>query len=210
MSADQFAAIQHEIRGCTRCVEAGLIPDAHPILFGSPHARMLILGQAPGPTAAERPLPYSGASGKTLQSWLARAGFDNGALHDPKRFYLTSTTKCFPGRSATGKGDRAPSRIEIDFCREHLDVELSWVQPELILPLGKLAIGTMLSSTRRSPLASIVGEIYPAEYAAAGEARVLPLPHPSGVSRWHNAPANQERLALALTKLAALRQAHGW
>lgn len=206
MNASPFTAIQHEIRQCRRCVEAGFISASHPILFGTPAARVMILGQAPGPTAAERPLPYSGASGKTLQNWLQRAGFDPGALHDPTRFYLTSTTKCFPGRSESGKGDRAPSRKEIELCRGHLDTELKWVQPELILPLGRLAIGTMLSSVRRLSLAKIVGSVYAAEYPAASGAQVLPLPHPSGVSRWHNEPSNQAKLAEALAWLDQFRR----
>ena len=206
MRVSDFSEIQREIRRCTRCVDAGFIHDAHPILHGSPAARSMILGQAPGPTAAERPLPYSGASGKTLQAWLTRAGFDAGALYDAERFYLTSTTKCFPGRSPSGKGDRAPSRGEVELCRSHLDLELEWVRPELILPLGRLAIGTMLSSFRRAALASIVGNAYPAEYPAAGSALVLPLPHPSGVSHWHNDPANQTRLDHALEWLDRTRR----
>ncbi|MEZ4520224.1 MAG: uracil-DNA glycosylase family protein [Thermomicrobiales bacterium] len=210
MTSRPFAEIQHSIRGCRRCVEQSLIPDAHPILFGTPSARVMILGQAPGPTASERPLPYSGASGRTLQNWLARAGFDEGALHNPDRFYLTSITKCFPGRSTSGKGDRAPSRKEIALCSTHLDTELRWVQPELILSLGRLSIGTMISSARNQPLAKIIGRAYPAEYDAAGGAMVLPLPHPSGVSRWHNDQDNQARLGEALDWLASERQVRDW
>src|SRR5690606_4243699 len=75
--------LQAQIRACTRCVEAGYIPQAAPILRGNATARVMVIGQAPGPTAAERPWPYSGSSGKTLQMWLARAGFEDGALHDP-------------------------------------------------------------------------------------------------------------------------------
>ncbi|CAN5690999.1 uracil-DNA glycosylase family protein [soil metagenome] len=210
MSQSTFSLIQQEIRQCTRCVDRGHIQEAHPILFGSPSARVMILGQAPGPTANQRPLPYSGATGRTLQNWLGRAGFEERALHDSGRFYLTSITKCFPGRSRSGKGDRAPSRMEIELCSEHLDLELRWIQPEIILALGKLSIGTMLPSLRNRPLASIVGNAYAAEYEAAGAARILPLPHPSGVSRWHNDPANQERLSLALERLSREKIRQGW
>lgn len=202
MSGAQLATLQAEIRRCTRCVEAGYIPAAQPVLFGTARARVMVIGQAPGPTAAERPLPFSGATGKSLQGWLQRAGFESGALHDPERFYLTSLTKCFPGRSTSGKGDRAPGRAEIELCGSHLDLELRAVRPELILALGRLAIGTMVASIRGQPLAMIVGDAYPAEYPAAGDATILPLPHPSGVSRWHNDPANQRRLELAIGRLA--------
>jgi uracil-DNA glycosylase family 4 len=210
MSMFGFEQVQRRIRNCRLCADEGFIPSAYPILFGSTSARVMIVGQAPGPTAAERPLPYSGASGRTLQEWLRRAGFDGGALHDPERFYLTSTTKCFPGRSMSGKGDRAPSRREIALCSRHLDTELEWVQPELILALGRLSIGTMLPSVRREPLVTIIGNAYPAEYRAAGGAEVLPLPHPSGVSRWLNEPPNQARLGMALEWLNAAREQRSW
>jgi uracil-DNA glycosylase len=210
MSAAQLPNLQDEIRQCRRCVERGFIPEARPVLFGTERAKIMVIGQAPGPTAAERPLPFSGASGKTLQGWLSQAGFEAGALHDPERFYLTSLTKCFPGRSPSGKGDRAPGRAEIELCSSHLDAELCVVRPELVLALGRIAIGTMVASSRGQPLAMIVGGACAAEYPAAAGAQVLPLPHPSGVSRWHNAPANRRRLSAALSWLAREKRRRDW
>jgi uracil-DNA glycosylase len=202
--------LQAEIRACARCVEAGYIAEAHPILFGSERARIMVLGQAPGPTARERPYPYSGASGRTLRGWLAEAGFPEESLYDPERFYLTSLTKCFPGRSTSGKGDRVPSRNEIALCSAHLDRELAAVRPELILCLGRISIGTIVGSLRALPLAKIIGDAVPAEYPAAAGALVLPLPHPSGVSRWPNEPANREKLANALRWLGEARICRDW
>ncbi|CAN5174322.1 uracil-DNA glycosylase family protein [soil metagenome] len=170
----------------------------------------MVVGQAPGPTAVERPWPYSGASGKTLNAWLSLAGFDGDALHDPDRFYLTSLTKCFPGKASQGAGDRVPSRNEIELCAVHLNTELCLVQPELILALGRLSINRMLPSTRKLSLYNLVGTARPAEYPAAGNALILPLPHPSGVSRWLNLSENRERLLKALGWLREERQRRGW
>lgn len=205
-----FSQLQEQIRVCTLCVDAGFIDCAYPILRGNSTARIMVIGQAPGPTAAERPWPYSGASGKTLRSWLARAGFDPDDLYNPDRFYLTSLTKCFPGKAVQGAGDRVPSRREIELCAPHLDAELQVVQPELILSLGRLSINRMLPSTRKLTLYDVVGVPRPVEYAPAGTATVLALPHPSGVSRWLNAPVNRERLYLALDWLSQARSAHAW
>lgn len=170
----------------------------------------MVVGQAPGPTAAERPLPYSGASGRTLRTWLSSAGFGDVVLYDPERFYLTSVTKCFPGRSQSGNGDRAPSRHEIEHCSGHLAAELELVQPELILALGRLSIGTFLPSLKKRKLADVIGHAYDIEAAYDGAALVLPLPHPSGVSRWHNAPENRDRLSEALFWLREARARRGW
>jgi uracil-DNA glycosylase family 4 len=192
-------AVQQEIAACTLCVAAGFIPHAHPIFHGHAGQRLMVVGQAPGPTAAERPLPYSGASGKALQGWLARAGFTDGALH--RDFYLTSITKCFPGPARHGgKGDRPPSAAEIARCAPHLDREIALVRPEIVLALGRLATERLDPTARRLPLAELVGTLRPAE--RAGHAFfVLPLPHPSGVSRWLNDPVNRARLDLALKTL---------
>lgn len=202
--------MQSEIRRCTRCVEAGFIAEAAPILRGNAAARIMVIGQAPGPTAAERPWPYSGASGRTLNTWLERAGFEEGALHDPDRFYLTSLTKCFPGRAASGAGDRAPRRAEIELCASHLNIELAMVKPELILSLGRLSITRLLPETRKLSLFEIVGTPRTTGYEPAGQAIVLGLPHPSGVSRWLNDTANRARLYMALDWLARERDARGW
>ncbi len=208
---DHLRKQQALIRSCTRCVEAGFIDQAGPILAGNAAARYMVIGQAPGPTAVERPLPYSGATGVKLQAWMKEAGFDAGDFHDPDVFYLTSLTKCFPGKATSGSGDRPPGRQEIALCSDHLDTELKLVQPEVILPLGRLSISRLLPSMRRQPLSDIIGHSYPAELPAAGTAMVLPLPHPSGVSRWLNDSDHQQLLADALNRLSKLRQelAHG-
>ncbi len=196
-----LALLQQEIAACTRCVDAGHIPRAHPIFHGHAGQRWMIVGQAPGPTAAERPLPFSGASGKVLQGWLQRAGFEEGALH--REFYLTSITKCFPGRARKGgEGDRPPSAAEIALCAGHLDREMALVQPAIVLALGRLAISTLDPATRRLPLAVLVGTLRSAE-RAGHHFLLLPLPHPSGVSRWLNDPAHQARLTEALALLAS-------
>lgn len=207
-----LAREQCAIRACRRCVEAGFIPVAVPVLRGNAAARIMVVGQAPGMAGAESPLPYSGATGRTLRGWLAQAAFPDDAFHDPDRFYLTSLTKCFPGKARQGAGDRAPSRREIALCSSHLDAELRLVRPELILALGRLSIEALLPSCRGLALAEMVGPARPAERPAAADvgALVLALPHPSGVSRWHNDPANRARVTLALAWLAEERVRRGW
>lgn len=201
---------QRRINRCRRCIDAGYISQARPVFHGTQRASLMVIGQAPATPVDERPLPFSGQSGRTLQRWLERAGFEESALHDPDRFYLTSVTKCFPGRSSSGNGDRAPSKTEVDLCRDHLDGELRLVQPEIILALGRLSICTFLPSVRRQRLDEIIGVPRPNEYPPAGEAIVLALPHPSGVSRWLNQSANRVLVDRAMDWLGAERVRRGW
>jgi uracil-DNA glycosylase len=188
--------LQQEISACTRCVEAGFIPVANPIFQGHAGQRLMVVGQAPGPRAGTLGEPYRGATGKALQAWLTRAGFAKGALH--RDFYLTSLTKCFPGPARHGgQGDRPPSVTEIRFCSGHLDREIALVQPEIVLALGRISAERLDPTVRGQTLANVVGTLRPAE-RAGHEFVVLPLPHPSGVSRWLNQPEHRARLDLAL------------
>lgn len=135
-----------------------------------------------------------------LRGWLAMAGFP------PERFldtwYLTSLTKCFPGRATHGKGDRAPSAGEIRLCSDHLAAEIALVQPEIIVTLGKLAAARMIPEARQQTLANIVGAVFKVDLGY-GEVTIVPLPHPSGVSRWLNDPANRALTERGLAHLAS-------
>jgi uracil-DNA glycosylase family 4 len=196
--------VQAEIRACRLCVDAGFIPEANPVFRGRAGQRMMIIGQAPGERGHLNSVPYAGASGKTLRSWLALAGFAEDALYE--RFYLTSMTKCFPGPSATGKGDRAPSGAEIRLCRAHLDREIALVQPEIVLALGRISASSFVGNL---PLDQLVGTLREGERAGQ-RFMVLPLPHPSGVSHWLNAPANKAKLHEAMRLLGELRIQCDW
>jgi uracil-DNA glycosylase family 4 len=207
MGTSEQAALERlheEIATCDWCVRAGFIPRAHPIFRGRAGMRLMVVGQAPGALAYERPAPYMGATGRTLGRWLKEAGFSPGSLH--ACCYLTSLTKCFPGPSRHGKGDRAPSAAEIALCREHLDREIALVRPRVVLTLGRLAASALVPRTRGAlaRLAELVGSVWEAE-RAGHRFLVVPLPHPSGVSRWLNDGENRERVGLALARLGELR-----
>ena len=53
---------------------------------------------------------------------------------------MTAVTKCFPGKSASGRGDRVPSKEEQALCRPFLEQEVLLVAPRVIIPVGGLAI----------------------------------------------------------------------
>lgn len=198
-----MAALQREVGACRRCVASGHLAEAHPVHRGkgAARARLMVVGQAPGATGHLLPKPFMGAAGRTLATWLTAAGFPPGAQHDSDRFFLTSVTKCFPGSAPGGKGDRMPSAAEVGLCRGYLDRELALVRPVVVVALGRLAATELVGS---APLAELVGQTRQVERAGV-TFTVVTLSHPSGVSRWLNAPENRARHGAALDLLSDLR-----
>ncbi len=188
---------------CTRCVAAGYLAEANPVFHGYASQRVMIVGQAPGSRAHVTGIPWSGRSGEILRGWLEGAGFPAEKWRET--WYLTSLTKCFPGKATQGKGDRAPSRAEIALCNDHLEMEMALVRPEIIVTLGKMAASRIIPGANRRALADLVGTVADVELAH-GMTIVIPLPHPSGVSRWLNDPANRARVDDGLALLANARE----
>jgi uracil-DNA glycosylase len=119
---------------------------------------------------------------------LAPVGIDETWFRSTQ--YMTSVTKCYPGRSRSGSGDRAPSKVEQSLCRPYLEQELALVNPQVILPVGKLAIGLFYDSG--FSLEKVIGT----EKQVDGR-WIIPLPHPSGASRWHQSAENRLRIEQA-------------
>jgi uracil-DNA glycosylase len=75
-------------------------------------------------------------------------------------------------------------------CAPWLEAELALVRPRVVLLVGTLAIERFWGKV---PLSEVVGKS-----RVDGDRVLIPLPHPSGASRWLNDPENRERLARAL------------
>ena len=196
-----LARLHREILACTRCVVAGYLPRAAPVLSGFADNRMMLIGQAPGAVEAVRRLPFQGRSRNILMGWLLRAGFSSEE-QVRRQVYMTSITKCFPGKG-DGGGDRRPSRAEVDLCRSHLDRQLALIKPELLILVGGLAHERFLP---HRPLDALVGRLFDlAGREVSGRSGasplLVPLPHPSGASRWLNATENRLLLERALRRL---------
>ena len=189
--AAKLKRLHARIRACTLCVEAGYLAQAAPVVDGDITDRVMIVGQAPGIVELVTRMPFSGRAGAELRRWLARAGIAEDDLP-----YRTAITKCFPGKAVSGTGDRRPSPAEIALCAPWLEAELALVRPEIIVLLGTLAIDRLWG---KAALADVVGRSKRGR--ALGGALLIPLPHPSGASRWLNDPANRARLGRGLRLL---------
>lgn len=191
----ELITLQQNIRVCRRCQQQGYIPIAHPIVSGHATNRIMVIGQAPGHLSIAQDRPFSGPGGRILQTWLEMAGFPAGYLHN--HTYLSSLTRCDPGKNPRGSGDRKPSPAEMALCRPFLEAELHIVQPKVVLLVGTMAIEAFFN---KGTLEKIIGT-----YQEQNGIFFLPLPHPSGVSRWLNHPEHKKLHQKALQILSNWR-----
>ena len=170
---------------CRACAEAGFQIESLPVFEGRPGQRAYLFGQAPGIVEGEERRPWRGRAGQTLRRWLE---LDESAFYGV--FYCASVTRCYPGRPASGRGDRTPTPVEQSLCSTWWQEELRLLRPQLIVTVGGLAARWLLGQRNLE----CIGSHFELEGAVA-----IPLPHPSGASGWLNAPANRVRLEHALT-----------
>jgi uracil-DNA glycosylase len=189
------AGAQHlaAVRACTAC------PRMHrPAVVGRAVAgRVLLVGQAPGDKEPKLGRPFAWTAGKTLFKWFHGAlGWSEEEVRD--RIYFAAVCRCFPGKRPEG-GDRVPSPDEIGRCARWLEREFDLLRPELVLPVGKLAITQFLGPR---PLLGTIGESFRIDHHGHA-VDCIPLPHPSGASPWHRMEPGRTLLQAALARVAA-------
>jgi len=168
-----------------------------PVVVGQPVVSpVLLIGQAPGAREGPAGRPFAWTAGKTLFKWFAGIGLEEESFR--QRVYMAAVCRCFPGKNPKG-GDRVPSPAEIENCGRWLDEECRQLRPQLVLPVGKLAIGRFFPLAR---LDAVIGQLRRV-HTVGGEADLIALPHPSGASTWHRTEPGKTLLGQALALIEA-------
>ena len=171
--------------------------QSSPVSGGPVLSRVMLVGQAPGGKEPVLGRPFAWTAGKAMFKWFEQ---EVGVVEAEFRrtVYMAAVCRCFPGKNSQG-GDRIPSRDEIALCGEWLRAEIAILKPELVMAVGKLAIGQFLNEI--PILTGLVGRIVPVDKFGQ-KFDLAALPHPSGASPWHRIEPGRTltKKALALIK----------
>jgi len=157
-------------------------------------SKVYLAGQAPGPHEGRLGRPFAWTAGKQLFRWFEGLGVDEETFR--ARAYMAAICRCFPGKTAQG-GDRVPSPAEVEACSRWMRREVELLRPELVIPVGKLAISALLGD---GALADVVGRKFRKRVFGV-EVDLIPLPHPSGASTWLKMEPGRALTAKALRLL---------
>jgi uracil-DNA glycosylase len=182
------------VRACQACPRM-----IAPAVTGNPVvSKVMLIGQAPGIKEGPAQKPFAWTAGKTLFGWFERIGVAEAAFRE--RVYMAAVCRCFPGKNPKGGGgDRVPDGEEIERCSAFLAAEVKILQPQLVVPVGKLAIAQLLPDLDQ--LVDSVGQRHRVRWHGH-LTDVIPLPHPSGASTWHRMEPGKALLETALRDLA--------
>ena len=189
-SARQTKLDEHvaALRQCRRCPR--MLPP--PVSGGAVVSKVMLIGQAPGVKEPVLARPFAWTAGKTLFGWFNQfCGMNEAEVR--ARIYFAAVCRCFPGKTAAG-GDRVPAPDEIRNCSSWMNDELDILRPELLIPVGKLAISQFIVVDK---LDAVIGRTFTMRRNRRAF-DMSPLPHPSGASPWHRIPPGKQLLEKAM------------
>lgn len=124
-----FRQFQDKLRKCRICKNV----VGPPLVWGDEKARIVQISQAPSQTAIRNQKVWTDASGRRLKyDWYQ---VSNEVFYNPRNFYITALSHCFPGKDKKG-GDKKPPKV----CAQRwLWKEISYLKPRLFIVIGKQA-----------------------------------------------------------------------
>ena len=136
---------------------------------GNPQARLLIVGEAPGPQENIQGKPFVGRAGQLLDQILIAGGFDP----EQDVFITNSVFRMPPGEA--GKAFRKPNNEEIAAYKPYLLEIIRIIDPRIMLLTGNVACQSILGKTGITRLRG--------EWVEMQGRWVMPIFHPSYLLR---------------------------
>lgn len=152
-------------KGCALC------ENANPVLGeGSPNAKVMFIGEAPGQKEDELKRPFVGAAGTFLNELLSSINLKREDV------YISNVVKFRP------PNNRDPEQIEKEQCLPWLLLEISIIKPRVIVPLGRHALAHFFPS-------KTISEAHGKALSLTDAVTVFPIYHPAAAL--HNGSLRQ-------------------
>lgn len=137
---------------------------------GSPQARVMFIGEAPGAAEAASGRPFVGRAGRLLDDLLASIGLER------EQVYITNIVKDRP------PDNRDPRKAEITRYAPFLERQIAVLQPDVIVTLGRFAMNFILKTYDKPQLGKRIGELQGQSISLKeeyGTVTLIPLYHPA-------------------------------
>ena len=157
-ASEKLAAIAAEVAACQKCplstTRTNTVPGE-----GSPTSEIMFVGEGPGREEDESGRPFVGRAGRFLDELIESLPMRREDV------YIANIVKCRP------PGNRDPERAEVGQCSSYLQRQIDIIDPLVIVPLGRHALGWFMPELR---ITASNGKIF-----RHGNRVLMPLLHPS-------------------------------
>ncbi|MFP4200024.1 MAG: uracil-DNA glycosylase [Bacillota bacterium] len=133
---DDLEELERLALACQRCHLRG---TCNGVVFGegSPGARLVFVGEAPGADEDRQGRPFVGRAGRLLDRIFGACDLERGDV------YITNIVKCRP------PGNRTPTEEERNYCIPYLQVQMRLIQPDIIVTMGAAATQGLIDPRAR-------------------------------------------------------------
>jgi uracil-DNA glycosylase family 4 len=156
--------IREDIGDCTRCKLHTLGRQQIVFGVGSPGAKLMFVGEAPGADEDVQGEPFVGRAGQLLTKIIEAIGLSRSDV------YIANVIKCRPPQN------RNPEPDEVAQCEPFLFRQIDTIKPRVIVALGKFAAQSLLQT------AESITRIRGREFAYR-DAILIPTYHPAYLLR---------------------------
>ena len=131
VSRSDWTSLQQQVGNCIRC---SLHATRKTTVFGegNPKADWLLVGEAPGAEEDRQGLPFVGRAGQLLNRMLFSVHLSRDEV------FVANVLKCRP------PDNRDPFGEEVSACESFLHQQVSFIQPKIILAMGRFAAQALL------------------------------------------------------------------
>ena len=161
MENSPLLTLKNEYSNCQRCPE--LVNYRTQVVFGSKHmnhAKIMIIGEAPGAKEDELGEPFVGKSGQLLTMFLKEINLTRDDV------FITNTILCRP------PNNRNPAANELNNCRSRLDLTIKIIKPKVIITLGNFATKYILNT--KEGITTLQGKVVKKDNLT-----IVPMSHPA-------------------------------
>jgi DNA polymerase len=162
-----LAAAAAEVARCTRCPHLAETRTQTVFGCGTPTARLMFIGEAPGADEDRLGEPFVGRAGQLLTDMITK-----GMGLRREDVYIANILKCRP------PGNRTPTAEEAANCSGYLEHQIAVIRPEFLCLLGKTAAIGVLGVDPSTTMTRLRGR-----WHRHGGIRTLVTFHPSYLLR---------------------------
>jgi len=162
-----ISKLRSQIANCIRCplhkTRTNTVPGE-----GNVDARIMFIGEAPGRNEDLKGMPFVGRAGDVFNQLLDSVGLTRSDI------YLCNILKCRP------PGNRNPLASEIKACVGSLDIQIKYINPEVIGTLGNFATAYIFEKFNIPPtkISAVAGTVIDVE-TSYGPKKIIPVFHPA-------------------------------